>query len=84
MDMLLKENKNSFAMKYILSEDVETGELRNDLLESRYYGKAPARRKETVSKKQRMADLAWERFVARQSLRTRGSRLKAAMTARLS
>lgn len=83
MTMLLKENPNSFAMKYILSEDVQTGDLRTELCQSRYSGKREPQRKEYVSKKQRLADQAWERFVARQGQRTGGGLLKAALADRL-
>ena len=71
MTMLMNENPNTFEMSYIFSEDVQAGELRSELHDARYTAERvrPAARKNPLSKKERLAEEAWQRFVRRQSAR---------------
>lgn len=65
MTMLLQNNNNTFAMRYIMSEDVQTGEMRQELLQSPYHTEPVRASRTRVSKKERLAQQAWERLVAR-------------------
>ncbi|MBR5345235.1 MAG: hypothetical protein IK127_05365 [Clostridia bacterium] len=83
MTMLLKQNPNTFEMSYIVSEDVQAGELRADLHQARYNRAAVrTRRERSMNERERLAEAAWERFVARQAARTEPGTLAAALRER--
>ena len=67
MTMLLQNNPNTFAMRYIMSEDVQTGEMREELLQSPYHTEPVRAGHRYVSRREQEAERAWDRLVARRA-----------------
>ncbi len=76
MTMLLQNNPNTFAMRYILSEDVQNGEMRAELLQSPYRAEEAETAPAHISRRERLAREAWDRLVARRAAE-RAARLTA-------
>ncbi|MBQ6175457.1 MAG: hypothetical protein IKS31_05985 [Clostridia bacterium] len=67
MTMLLQNNPNTFAMRYIMSEDVQAGEMREQLLQSPYHTQPEPVRRSHISRKEQEAEKAWARLAARRA-----------------
>ena len=65
MTMLLKNNQNTFAMRYIMSKDVQAGEMRRELLQSPYHADPTRSGHAYHSRREELAEQAWQRLVAR-------------------
>ncbi len=84
MTMLMNENPNTFEMSVIFSEDVQTGELREDLHQARYEARPARAAADRRTRRERLAEEAWQRFAERQARRREPDRLAAALRQRLS